>query len=189
MSEAEALKIVANLMCLAARTAPKTRGVDVILTRVADEADRARLADEMERIAQTENQAFFLRDANNLRAAGACVLVAATAKPAGLKVCGTCGFESCAACTQAGAVCAFNHIDLGIAAASANILCAFRTAIPNALTHTKNTYGNMILPSCAIAATRGHTAAVESQAIRPTPAADTAASTTSSSPNILPASL
>jgi len=128
MSEAEALKIVADLMCLAARTAPKTRGVDVILTRVADEADRARLADEMQRIAQTENQAFFLRDANNLRAAGACVLVAATAKPAGLKVCGTCGFESCAACTQAGAVCAFNHIDLGIAAASAAGVAALHHA-------------------------------------------------------------
>ena len=119
MPEAEALRLVADLMCLAARTAPKTRGVDVILARIADPADRTRLADEMERIARTENQAFFLRDAMNLRAAGACLVLAATGKRAGLTVCGCCGFESCAANEKAGGVCAFNLVDLGIAASSA----------------------------------------------------------------------
>jgi uncharacterized ferredoxin-like protein len=128
MSESEALKTVADLMCLAARTAPKTRGVDVILTRVADEDDRSRLADEMERIAHSHGQAFFLRDAGNLRAAGACVLLAATSKRAGLKVCGFCGFESCAANEAAGAACAFNHMDLGIAASSAAAVAALHHA-------------------------------------------------------------
>lgn len=128
MPETEALKMVADLMCLAARTAPKTRGVDVILAHVAGEADRARLADEMQRIAQAENQAFFLRDATNLRAAGACLVLAAVGKRAGLKVCGCCGFQSCAANEKAGGVCAFNHVDLGIAASSAASVAAMHHA-------------------------------------------------------------
>ena len=43
MSETDALTTVADLMCLAARTAPKTRGVDVILTLTTDQATRDRI--------------------------------------------------------------------------------------------------------------------------------------------------
>jgi len=128
MAELDALKTVADLMCLAARTAPKTRGVDVILTRIAGDDERERMADEMERVARDEGQAFFLRDAGNLRASPVCLLLAATSKRAGLKVCGFCGFDDCAANESAGAVCAFNPMDLGIAASSAAAVAALHHA-------------------------------------------------------------
>jgi len=128
MPELDALKTVADLMCLAARTAPKTRGVDVIVSRVATDAERAQMADEMERIARDQGQAFFARDAGNLRASPVCLLLGATSKHAGLKVCGFCGFDNCAANQAAGAVCAFNQIDLGIAASSAAAVAALHHA-------------------------------------------------------------
>jgi len=119
MNEHDALQTVADLMCLAARTAPKTRGVDVVLIRTTTEGDRARLADEMDRIAAERDQAFFARDAENLRASGACVVIAARSHRAGLAVCSWCGHASCEANEAAGGTCVFNHIDLGIAASSA----------------------------------------------------------------------
>ena len=128
MPELEGLKLVADLMCLAARTAPKTRGVDVIVVRPAADGERKKLADEMERIARETGQAFFLRDAENLRASPACVLLAARGQRAGMKTCGFCGFASCAANEAAGAICAFNHIDLGIAASSAAAVAALHHA-------------------------------------------------------------
>ncbi|HOI53684.1 MAG TPA: DUF2148 domain-containing protein [Phycisphaerae bacterium] len=128
MSEQRALTVVADLMCLAARTAPKTRGVDVITLKVLDGAEKKAVADEMERIARETEQPFFLRDAENLRAAPVAVLVAAISRRAGLKTCGFCGFENCAANEQAGAGCAFNYVDLGIAASSAAAVAALHHA-------------------------------------------------------------
>lgn len=128
MAELEALKVVADLMCLAARTAPKTRGVDVVVVRVASADERRRLADEMERIAEETGHAFFLRDAGNLKASAECLLMAARSKRAGLKPCGFCGFADCAANEAAGAVCAFNAMDLGIAASSAAAVAALHHA-------------------------------------------------------------
>ena len=128
MAEAEALVTVADLMCLAARTAPKTRGVDVVLTRVATADERDRMADEMDRIARDQRQAFFARDAANLRGSPVCLLLAATSRRADLKVCGFCGFDDCAANVAAGGVCAFNAIDLGIAASSAAAVAALHHA-------------------------------------------------------------
>ena len=47
------------------------------------------------------------------------MLIACKERPYGLKGCGLCGFENCAEMKKAGAICAFNLSDLGIAVGSA----------------------------------------------------------------------
>lgn len=128
MPEQDALATVADLMCLAARTAPKTRGHDVIRIHATTPEQRERLAAEMDRTAEATGRAFFARDAANLRAGGACVVIAAVLQRQGLNPCGFCGFENCEANEAAGGTCAFNHIDLGIAASSAASVAALHHA-------------------------------------------------------------
>ena len=85
-------------MCAAARTAPKAKGVDNILTMVLTGEEKKALAEKMREVAATGNPAvqFFLRDADNVDAAQALVLIGAKPARAGLMVCGFCGFDSCA---------------------------------------------------------------------------------------------
>jgi len=118
--ETSAVMNTAFGMCTAARTAPKARGIDNIKTLVLTEQEKDALADAMDKIGQAdETRAFFSRDAKNVRAAIAVVLIGVDKKYAGLSGCSLCGFEDCAACAAAGARCAFNTIDMGIAIGSA----------------------------------------------------------------------
>ena len=117
--EARALETVAELMCLAARTAPKARGVDNLHIAVIRGAAKSRVTARMRAIAAAHDAAFFARDADNCDAAELVVLVGTEAAPLGIPHCGYCGFENCQACTRAGGRCAFNSGDLGIALGSA----------------------------------------------------------------------
>jgi len=118
--EKEAVLEVAKLMAAAARTAPKAKGVDTILTMILDGAEKDAVANEMRSIAgDNPNLATFKRDANNVDASECIVVLAVVDKPLGLIVCGTCGFENCDAASKAGVPCAFNISDLGTAACSA----------------------------------------------------------------------
>lgn len=80
--ERQAILTAAARMCAAARTAPKAKGADNILTMVLTGEDKTALADKMREIADTGNPAvqFFRRDAANVDKAQAVVLVGA--KPA-----------------------------------------------------------------------------------------------------------
>jgi uncharacterized ferredoxin-like protein len=118
-AEVEALKQVAERMALAARTAPKGRGKDLLAVAVLEGDDLARLADEMRRIGSERGSQTFLRDAENLRGVRVALLVGTRKQTMGLKVCGLCGFGDCAGCEGAGATCVFNPGDLGIALGSA----------------------------------------------------------------------
>ncbi|MFH0839110.1 MAG: DUF2148 domain-containing protein [Candidatus Omnitrophota bacterium] len=124
--EQEALLIVAKLMCVAARTAPKARGVDNIVTKIISGKQKIRLIERMEKIGIKENKPSFVRDAENLKVASYVVLIGTKIKPMGLTYCNFCGFEGCEQATLHNAVCAFNTIDLGIAVGS-----AVSTAIDN----------------------------------------------------------
>jgi len=118
--EKEALFEVAKLMAAAARTAPKAKGVDTILTMVIDGQDKDAVANEMRRIAgDNEDLASFKRDASNVDNSEYVVVLAVIDKPADLIICQTCGFENCSAAKKAGSPCAFNISDLGTAACSA----------------------------------------------------------------------
>jgi uncharacterized ferredoxin-like protein len=110
---------VATLMVAAARTAPKTRGIDNIKTAaINDEPTRQKLVASMREIAAREDRPGLARDAGNIENSPAVVVIGVEVNPAGMN-CGFCGKPSCEALEEAGGVCAFNSIDLGIATASA----------------------------------------------------------------------
>lgn len=67
-SEAQAVLVVAKLMLVAARTAPKARGQDSIKTAIVTEEDKERLAKVMETLGR-------MRDAKNVLDADVVVLI------------------------------------------------------------------------------------------------------------------
>jgi len=127
--ECEVLEALAKSILLAARTAPKAKGVDDIVTALVEKKDIQVLASTMERLADEKGPgyAFLKRDAANLRNAGAAVLIGVkTSGAAGLD-CGACGFKTCAEMLDRqkvevefrGPNCMFKYVDLGIAIGSA----------------------------------------------------------------------
>ncbi|MBX6423292.1 ferredoxin domain-containing protein [Thermosulfurimonas sp. F29] len=126
--EKEVAALVGKLMLAAARTAPKARGQDELVTALVVEGEeKEALAREMERVAERGKAfAFFKRDADNVRRAEAVVLIGLDFKrPVGVN-CRGCGFD-CEGILKAersagdyeGPVCAMRLIDLGIAVGSA----------------------------------------------------------------------
>ena len=119
-AEKDALLEVAKLMVTAARTAPKARGIDAILTMIVDGADKDAVANEMRRIYGGDEDRFrFDRDASCVDASEYVVAIAVVDKPIGPLLCNACGFENCGAAVKAGVPCCFNISDLGTAACSA----------------------------------------------------------------------
>ena len=129
-AEREALLRAAELMAVAARTAPKARGVDVIRTSIVFGDDLEKIARKMEEIAEEANLPFFKRDADCLRRSAVLLLIGAVgSKPRGLD-CNACGFKSCEEFARkrpelafsgryAGPNCVMAMLDLGIAIGSA----------------------------------------------------------------------
>lgn len=110
---------VASFMAAAARTAPKTRGIDNITVVVVDDTETKNLVIlKMKEIARRDNLPFLDRDANSIANAHALVVIGVASNPAGLN-CGCCGHKTCEDLEKAGGVCAFNSYDLGIAIAAA----------------------------------------------------------------------
>ncbi len=117
--ETAATTQVAALMVAAARTAPKTRGIDNIKTAAIDDVPtKQSLIAKMREIAAKENRPSMARDAGNIERSPAIVLIGVEANTAGLN-CGFCGKPTCEALEESGGICSFNSIDLGIATASA----------------------------------------------------------------------
>lgn len=110
----------AYAMCAAARTAPKAKGQDYIRTCILTGDDKTKLADEMLRLADENNAGFFKRDAANINACSAVVVIGTAEQRRGLdKLCTMCHFDGCADCAKADGVCIFDPLDLGIAIGSA----------------------------------------------------------------------
>lgn len=123
-AETRALMHVADLMCLAARTAPKAKGVDHLITMVAEGEQKRLLAEEMRRIGEGTKLEFFVRDAGNVNSAAVVVLLGTRIEPVGVPNCGFCGYPDCEANRAARGICAFNTGDLGIAVGSAAAVAA-----------------------------------------------------------------
>ena len=118
--EMEAVLATARRMCAAARTAPKAKGIDRIETMILTGADKDKIAGELERLSEPFQYRFFLRDAGNVRAAQALVLIGTREGTRGLNGgCRHCHFEDCADCAEKGGVCVYDPMDLGIAIGSA----------------------------------------------------------------------
>jgi uncharacterized ferredoxin-like protein len=118
-AEKKAILNVAFDMAAAARTAPKSRGVDNVEIVILEGNDKDALAAGMrDTDEKLGGNGPFGRDASNLDSSGAVVLIGVRNIPAGLN-CGFCGFDDCAGAVKACASCAFNVTDLGIAVGSA----------------------------------------------------------------------
>ena len=124
-AEEQAVLNLAYAMCAAARTAPKACGIDHMDTAVLTGGDKKKVADEMRRMGETLPAPFFIRDAGNVDASAAVVLIGVKYERRGLdKICGICGFPGCDACIDAGAACVFTGVDLGIAIGSSVAMAA-----------------------------------------------------------------
>ncbi|OIN97899.1 ferredoxin [Candidatus Desantisbacteria bacterium CG_4_10_14_0_8_um_filter_48_22] len=118
-AELNAIRQVANLMCAAARTAPKGRGIDNLVTAIVEGEEKNAIARKMLELAREKDVQSFARDAAGVRFAPVLVLIGTRAKPMGLKICGLCGFKDCAELEGKGGICVFNASDLGVAIGSA----------------------------------------------------------------------
>ena len=123
----EIIKTAAELMALAASTAPKAKGQDFVrINIVTDPEIIEQLADKMSELGEQPGKKSFARDGGNVRKSQAIVLLALKeSKPAGLN-CGACGYPKCSQLPAAvegpelaGPLCAWRLIDLGIALGSA----------------------------------------------------------------------
>lgn len=112
----------ARRMMVAARTAPKGKGIDVIEIGLVTGEDIKRLSAEMEHIYRETGFKFLLRDAENLGSAGAVVIIGTCQQVQALN-CGHCGFPTCGE-KPALVPCAINSVDLGIAIGSACAMAA-----------------------------------------------------------------
>ncbi len=133
----DALLDVAKKMILAARTAPKARGVNNLAMSIITGSDVQALAETMHEIGSRENNQIFLRDAGNvLHSAKVVVIIGTRIASLGLATCGLCGFPDCAAKDKEPDVpCVFNTGDLGIAAGSA-VGVAMDARIDNRIMYT-----------------------------------------------------
>ena len=125
--EKEAVVFMAKEILAAARTAPKGKGIDNIVTYLLENDEKEILANAMNQAAEKLG-AFLSRDAGNVLNSDVLILIGLKdAGTCGLN-CGACGFETCAALKNAakpkgtpfeGPFCSIKVMDLGIAVGSA----------------------------------------------------------------------
>ncbi|ACB86446.1 ferredoxin domain-containing protein [Natranaerobius thermophilus] len=119
--EQNGLRTAAELIAIAARTAPKGKGVDNLVTSVVSEENLERLREQMYNIADREGSIadFFKRDADNLKKSPYVVLFGTKVSRLDVHPCGFCGYNNCQENHRDNGICAFNPGDLGIAIGSA----------------------------------------------------------------------
>lgn len=130
-AETDAVKTVAGLMALAARTAPKACGLDSLTIEVATDKEKEKIAEKMIALAKENGMDFFRINGEQVRSSEALVLIGVNGgQTLGLN-CGGCGCASCAKMAKAfraakehktdypGPNCVFKVSDLGIAVGSA----------------------------------------------------------------------
>ncbi len=132
--EKEGILQAAKLMLVAARTAPKSGGIDDIVTGIVYDKEKDKIAAEMEKIADERGIQRFRRDSKNLYDSEAVLLIGVKGpKSFGLN-CGACGYSTCEAFEKAekkkgqdftGPTCLFKALDLGIALGSAAKTASF----------------------------------------------------------------
>lgn len=117
--EKQVISDVAAMAAGAARTAPKTRGIDNIeIISIDDEPTRKKLIAKMEDLAKANDRPSIARDAISIAASRTVILIGVRSNPAGLN-CGFCGYRTCEELKKTTGICAYNSIDLGIALSSA----------------------------------------------------------------------
>jgi uncharacterized ferredoxin-like protein len=118
------LGTVAELMALSARTAPKGRGDDFIVTEILEGDTLRALADKMIEYGERTSKALFDRDADNVVRSDVVLLIGIKDGAALGLNCGACGEERCLKPNTydgefRGPQCTLRVLDLGIAIGSA----------------------------------------------------------------------
>lgn len=132
----ETLLAVAKKMCIAARTAPKAKGVDNIIIVIAEQKEIEEISEKMIEIGEKHGVPSFNRDAKNILDSPAMVLIGTKISSVGLKKCGMCGFKNCDEKNKFPEIpCVFNTGDLGIAIGSA-VSVAMDNRVDNRIMYT-----------------------------------------------------
>ena len=130
-TESEAVRSVAGMMALAARTAPKAVGIDSIAIEVVTGKDLKQLGQEMIKRGDESGIEFFGINGRQVKESDACVLIGVAGRQALGADCTGCGYATCAEMTEAvkksrkkgtpyaGPNCVLKISDLGIAVGSA----------------------------------------------------------------------
>lgn len=142
---------IAKKIAIAARTAPKAKGVDNIEIAILTGNDIEKLAVAMCSIAEKEGRKSFIRDADNCRKSQAVMLFGTRMESLGIN-CSFCGFPTCAAKDEHPEIpCFFNANDLGIAIGSA-VSIASENRIDNRVMYTVGYTAKQmnILPNCNV---------------------------------------
>lgn len=115
------LSDVAKRMLVAARTAPKARGIDNLILAVAERDEIEKIALKMKVMVEEGNAAdFFIRDADNILQSEVLLLIGTKIKSVGVPHCGLCGYKDCNEKNNfSDHPCSYNTGDLGIAIGSA----------------------------------------------------------------------
>jgi uncharacterized ferredoxin-like protein len=123
--EKETVLEIAKKMAVAAKTAPKARGIDNLEIQIVTGESIQKIAETMHKQAEKYDVGFFHRDAENILQAPAMLLIGTRYEPIGLNYCGLCGFGNCENKRKhPEAPCAFNTGDMGIAVGSAVSIAA-----------------------------------------------------------------
>jgi len=110
---------IGRIMAVAARTAPKSKGIDNIMVALAIDEDIDIIRNKMKEFGEKNNIPFFVRDFKSLENIYGILLIGVRKNPLGLTECGYCGFKNCKEMKEKGGNCFFNIVDLGIAVSSA----------------------------------------------------------------------
>lgn len=122
-----ALLETARAMVVAARTAPKGKGVDNLFACIITRDEIPDLHAKMMELFDRTQAPVFRINGDDILKAGCIVVLGARDLPLGLRHCGFCGFESCAEKERSGrGRCAISMNDLGIAIGSAVAVAADR---------------------------------------------------------------
>jgi len=126
--ERQGILEIANLMVVAARTAPKSGGRDDILTAIVHGPEIGAAAVDMGEIAVERSDPAWMKHAKIIKDAAAIVLIGVMGTKSCVTNCGACGCKSCDEFTKSakrpgqdfdGPNCIFKTLDLGIAVCSA----------------------------------------------------------------------
>ncbi|MFC2092055.1 DUF2148 domain-containing protein [Elusimicrobiota bacterium] len=131
----ESIKTIAGFMQIAATTAPKTRGINNIITKILKDDEVIKLADDMINTGKkTQRPHTFQRDSDSIRSC-TCIFIAGTLKKSLGLDCSFCGYSDCRHADQNSILCSYNSCDLGIAIGSA-VATANRFHIDNRIMYT-----------------------------------------------------
>jgi len=122
--EMAGLKNAAKFLCIAARTAPKGKGKDLLVPVIVASEKKDQLQQQMRLIGDRDGIPFFLRDAENFDHAPVVVLIGTRKQALRIPACSFCGFVDCDAMSAAGGTCSFTTGNLGIAVGSAAAMAA-----------------------------------------------------------------